>query len=157
MDKPPCFDTREQWLAWWALIRDSVRTNGKKAPLIHFCQDCTYEYQQKMIREQRCEYPQTDFDSEVIITPRLEKNWTEKYDKIEPSELEDYRGTQLHVGTQNIIKPGRIGKECQIDGALFTEHPRCQECGILAGPRHYEPFLIEGTCRSCYYNNIEVT
>ena len=158
LNKPSCFDSRDQYLAWWALIRDSVRTNGKKVPLIHFCQDCTLAYQHKMVEEKRCEYPGTIFNGDTITTPKLEKNWIEKYDSIQES-LEDYRGTQLYVGTlsSDVIKTGRIGKECQIEGVPFAIHPRCKNCGILAGPNHYEAFLIGDSCRSCYYNNIEVT
>jgi hypothetical protein len=53
---PKCFDTLKQYKGWVAAARMS------KPMLAHsYCEDCTPDFQAKMIREMRCQYPGTLF------------------------------------------------------------------------------------------------
>lgn len=68
MDKPPCFDSEQQFVQWVQLA-STARTNGKSA-MIGYCRDCTPEYAERMRREKRCIQPQVVFaeeeDGEVV-------------------------------------------------------------------------------------------
>jgi len=53
---PKCFDTAKQFTGWVAAARMS-----HPAPAHSYCEDCTPDFQAKMIRENRCQYPGTLF------------------------------------------------------------------------------------------------
>lgn len=53
-DKPACFPTELQWLAWCILEAAGKVTRG-----LGFCTDCTRAYQRVMRRNGLCEHPLT--------------------------------------------------------------------------------------------------
>lgn len=53
---PKCFDDAKQFTGWVSYAR-----LAKPAPAHSFCEDCTPEFQSKMILEKRCMYPGTLF------------------------------------------------------------------------------------------------
>ena len=150
LEFPACYDSREQWASWWALLRDSVRSSTKQKAIIHFCQDCTLSYQAKMISEGRCAYPDTTFNGEIVNTPNLSRSWPELYYPLEESELSVYRGTLMHVGNIDADKQEKKSPLCLICSKELKNHLRCKECGILIGPDHYDQYIVEDYCIACY-------
>lgn len=71
--RPMCFDSDAQWLDWRRLSRAS----SHRANL--FCADCTLAYQQKMVQQGRCAFPETVFvrDKDGCIRGKspVEKGW----------------------------------------------------------------------------------
>lgn len=61
---PACFESEEQWLEFadlWKLSQPNVK--------MKMCHDCTPEWRDQMIRENRCAHPETVFvllDGEVV-------------------------------------------------------------------------------------------
>ena len=53
---PKCFENDKQFTGWVTYARQA-----KPAPAHSFCEDCTPDFQAKMIREKRCAYPGTLF------------------------------------------------------------------------------------------------
>ena len=53
--KPLCFDTDEQFREWYYLA------NMTKIERNNYCNDCTPEFQMRMINKCRCEHPETFF------------------------------------------------------------------------------------------------
>jgi len=53
---PKCFDTAKQFKGWVDAARMS-----HPAPAHSYCEDCTPDFQAKMIRDKRCQYPGTLF------------------------------------------------------------------------------------------------
>ena len=51
---PRCFNSREEFKAWVQAARGS-------SPRAGFCTDCTKEYQARMVKESRCQYPEVEF------------------------------------------------------------------------------------------------
>ena len=51
---PRCFNSLEEFKAWVKAARGS-------SPRAGFCTDCTKEYQGRMIKEGRCQYPEVEF------------------------------------------------------------------------------------------------
>ena len=51
---PQCFDSKEQFKSWAEAARGS-------SPRAGFCTDCTEDYQAKMVKQSRCQYPQVKF------------------------------------------------------------------------------------------------
>lgn len=56
MKYPACFDSAQQYREWKELARLS-----KVSPTNSYCNDCTPEYQSRMIVEGRCGYPTVRF------------------------------------------------------------------------------------------------
>lgn len=54
--KPACFDTQDQYDQWKVLARLALSGSRYGA-----CVDCTPEFQQRMIRQKRCENPTVEF------------------------------------------------------------------------------------------------
>lgn len=54
--KPKCFDSQEQYDDWRRLAKLSLVGMASGA-----CVDCTPEFQQRMIRQKRCENPHVEF------------------------------------------------------------------------------------------------
>ena len=54
---PPCFENRNQYKDY---MWQSHRTNQPHDPMNH-CLDCTREYKIQMLKEKRCEHPETIF------------------------------------------------------------------------------------------------
>lgn len=55
-DRPPCFQSEEQWLAWCILEAARPVTNSAG-----YCYDCTSRYQAAMLASKLCEQPLTIF------------------------------------------------------------------------------------------------
>ena len=53
-DFPRCFNSKEEFKAWVQAARGS-------SPRAGFCTDCTKEYQARMVKEGRCQYPEVEF------------------------------------------------------------------------------------------------
>ena len=51
---PRCFDSKEQFKAWVSAARGS-------SPRAGFCTDCIKDYQEKMVQQGRCQYPEVEF------------------------------------------------------------------------------------------------
>lgn len=54
---PVCFDDVEQWREYqkaWRLSKGNTKIN--------YCNDCTPEFQHRMVVEQRCAHPRTNFE-----------------------------------------------------------------------------------------------
>lgn len=56
MDYPPCFDSPNQYELWRQAAKSIHPTPGHS-----YCEDCTSEYQHKMINGKRCRFPGTTF------------------------------------------------------------------------------------------------
>jgi hypothetical protein len=54
---PPCFESRVQYQDY---MWQSHRTNQPHDPMNH-CLDCTREYKIEMLKQKRCEHPETIF------------------------------------------------------------------------------------------------
>ena len=54
--KPPCFETRVDFLEWKRLAVGSGRTG-----LDQYCFDCTPDYQRVMLKIFKCSHPETVF------------------------------------------------------------------------------------------------
>ena len=54
---PPCFESRVQYTEY---MWQSHRTNQPHDPMNH-CLDCTREYKIEMLKQKRCEHPETIF------------------------------------------------------------------------------------------------
>ena len=57
--KPACFNSEQEWEDWCRYADAS--TTGKRGVRCHFCTDCTPEYQDKMVKENRCAHPDVKF------------------------------------------------------------------------------------------------
>lgn len=69
---PRCFETAQQW----QLIRRGcvyMRSMGKLSPKFTYCTDCTPEYRDQMVREERCAFPRTTFTKINGITVGVRK------------------------------------------------------------------------------------
>lgn len=55
-DKPPCFSTEEQWIAWCVHEAGRPITNGSG-----YCYDCTARHKAAMVDNNKCEHPLTIF------------------------------------------------------------------------------------------------
>ena len=55
-DKPPCFESETQWIAW-CIYEAANHIHGENG----YCHDCTLRYQQRMIEYNRCAFPLTTF------------------------------------------------------------------------------------------------
>ena len=54
---PPCFKDREQYKNYmWSIVKVGLPSDGT-----NYCLDCTREYKIKMLKEKRCEHPETIF------------------------------------------------------------------------------------------------
>jgi hypothetical protein len=53
---PKCFQDSKQFQGWVSYARQA-----KPAPSHSYCEDCTPDFQAKMIMEKRCQYPGTLF------------------------------------------------------------------------------------------------
>lgn len=62
MDKkiPRCTN-QPMFLEWIESARQSNMTLNRSDELLPYCVDCTPEYQQEMIEQDRCDYPQVRF------------------------------------------------------------------------------------------------
>lgn len=62
---PLCFESSEQYQLW----KQAARQYSDDLSLSGYCVDCTPDYQGKMIRAGRCEFPATTFaeDKEGFI------------------------------------------------------------------------------------------
>ena len=56
MSCPPCFNGEEEFRQWVRYARQS-----QPPPADSYCFDCTEQYRDKMIAENRCEFPDTSF------------------------------------------------------------------------------------------------
>ena len=54
---PKCFESLEQFEEWLRMARKS----SPNSPFLSFCVDCTISYKRKMLEENRCEHPETQF------------------------------------------------------------------------------------------------
>jgi hypothetical protein len=54
---PPCFESKEQYKEY---MWQSLRTNQPADPN-NYCMDCTRKYKLKMLKEKKCEHPETIF------------------------------------------------------------------------------------------------
>lgn len=52
-----------------------------------------------------------------------------------------------YPGATQALEHSRL--RCQVCGVRVRNHPRCRECGLLAGPNHYVTELRLGLCRDC--------
>jgi len=66
---PPCYDTAQQYRLW---LDSSRAASGALPPHRHpdgyisepnYCHDCTKGYQKKMLKEDRCIFPDTTFET----------------------------------------------------------------------------------------------
>lgn len=55
-ETPRCFNNYKEFKLWITAAR-----GAHPAPAHSYCEDCTPEYRDKMIEENRCAYPQTTF------------------------------------------------------------------------------------------------
>jgi hypothetical protein len=54
---PPCFETKEKYADYiW-----TVAKVGQPMDCDNYCMDCTHEYKIDMLKEKRCEHPETIF------------------------------------------------------------------------------------------------
>ena len=54
---PPCFESKKQHREYmWQVFRTKQPEDE-----LNYCMDCTREYKIKMLREKRCEHPETIF------------------------------------------------------------------------------------------------
>lgn len=58
--KPKCFGSLEQWDEYRELWRLSHR-HCDQTPQVNFCKDCSPEYRDQMIEQDRCAHPETVF------------------------------------------------------------------------------------------------
>lgn len=64
--KPLCFDSQRQWELWYDAAVTCARLGydyddeGNPKP-VPYCTNCTPEYQQKMIAQNRCAWPEVKF------------------------------------------------------------------------------------------------
>ena len=54
---PPCFESKEQHLDYMSQVR---KTNQPFDPL-NYCLDCTRKYKIEMLKQKKCEHPETIF------------------------------------------------------------------------------------------------
>jgi hypothetical protein len=57
MRYPACFDSEEQYLSWVHAARAAQFK-------INHCNDCTPQYQSRMIQQHRCEHPEVRFETD---------------------------------------------------------------------------------------------
>lgn len=63
---PHCFDSLEQWQAWYqaaivcARLGYDYDEHGNPKP-VNYCTDCTAEHQQRMLSQGRCAWPGVRF------------------------------------------------------------------------------------------------
>ena len=74
MSYPPCFESQSQFNRWNHYARITK-------PRYHICTDCSKEYQQKMILENRCVKPETVFIKLVGETIGVVK-WNKRKTKV---------------------------------------------------------------------------
>jgi hypothetical protein len=63
--KPACFDSQEQYASWRELARMTHVGTASGA-----CVDCTPEFQQRMIKQKRCENPHVEFHTVCVKVGR---------------------------------------------------------------------------------------
>lgn len=68
MTYPKCFQSKQQFEAWVAMAKRSKLKN----PRLSFCNDCSIAYKRQMIKEDRCEYPETVFITVITEDGELE-------------------------------------------------------------------------------------
>lgn len=68
MRVPNCFESAEQFEAWLVAAKAAPvpRRPGSDEP--NYCRDCTQRHKRQMMREGRCEYPETVFSD--LAEPR---------------------------------------------------------------------------------------
>lgn len=54
-DKPACFASEEQWITW------CIHEAQRPVPNSGFCYDCQHAFKERMLQNDRCEYPLTIF------------------------------------------------------------------------------------------------
>jgi hypothetical protein len=84
---PKCFDTLKQYKGWVAAARMSQPT-----PTHSYCEDCTPDFQAKMIREMRCQYPGTLFH-------KAEGGWVGRRSFVEVSKIK----RRTEIGEPDLI------------------------------------------------------
>ena len=84
---PKCFDTAKQFTGWVAAARMS-----KPIPAHSYCEDCTPDFQAKMIREKRCQYPGTLFH-------KAEGGWVGRRSFVEVSKIK----RRAEIGEPDLI------------------------------------------------------
>ena len=72
---PNCFENAKQFAGWVAYARMS-----QPAPAHSYCEDCTPDFQAKMIREKRCQYPGTLFH-------KVEGGWVGRRSALEVARI----------------------------------------------------------------------
>jgi hypothetical protein len=72
--RPSCFSIA-QWDGWSTAARDAIAAQNGALPAGP-CTDCTPQYQARMIREGRCEHPDTLFS--VRAGGGVEGKWSKK-------------------------------------------------------------------------------
>jgi hypothetical protein len=65
-DYPICFNSGAEYGLWVQTARHSPPTPGHG-----YCEDCTKEYQAKMLQQDRCKYPDTVFRQDGGIRSKL--------------------------------------------------------------------------------------
>ena len=65
-DYPVCFNSAVEYGLWVQTARQSPPTPGHG-----YCEDCTEEYQSKMLQQKRCKYPDTIFRPDGGIRSKL--------------------------------------------------------------------------------------
>jgi len=65
-DYPVCFNSAVEYGLWVQTARQSPPTPGHG-----YCEDCTKEYQAKMLEQDRCKYPDTVFRLDGGIRSRF--------------------------------------------------------------------------------------
>lgn len=58
VERPRCFNTQDQFRLW---VGASRACPDNQKPACGICTDCTPEYKQEMLLENRCEHPETRF------------------------------------------------------------------------------------------------
>lgn len=74
-DYPPCFDNLDQYKAWIELAKETFGEVVEAA----FCTDCTVKFKLRMMREDRCVYPDTFFvmteEGEIVGLNEAQPNY----------------------------------------------------------------------------------
>ena len=89
---PKCFDTAKQFTGWVAAARMS-----KPIPAHSYCEDCTPEYQAKMIVEGRCMYPGTLFhrSSADMKGQKPDGDWVGRRSALEVAKVRSLTGAYM--------------------------------------------------------------
>ena len=86
---PKCFSDEKQFTGWVTYARQAP-----PAPAHSWCEDCTPEYQAKMIMEKRCMYPGTLFhrSSADMKGQKADGDWVGRRSALEVAKVRSLTG-----------------------------------------------------------------